>query len=503
MSNQATSSTLQPHNRQFVIGPKAFRAYDDWCCRQISASTWISHCPNLRTGWAIDADGYSWSLLGLATETLEDRADPLLEIARHPSADIPNLYSSWAGRWVLVGREQVHMDASGLLGCFYGKAHQQTWVSSSPALLVQILSSGAELHIDPRSLRYRKGLSWFTPPRSRFEEIRRLLPSQVVHLDTGDIQSRSLIPAIDPTRSYDETLELLKQSLITALRRLPVDNNEIWLSLSAGVDSRLIFAMSHCAELHSVPFTRIAARMSLADRLLPPKLAQELGYQHVFFRGGSGQQRRDRQQIVMEHTAGHVSEGDALPLLQGVRDSLKGIAIGGQCFGVGKVLGRKYPASIDNPEVAAQQIAALIEEPTTSSAVTGIREWLEWVLKTPHQHLDWRDRFYIEQRLAGWQSAKEQLYDLVQLERFFPINSARNYALLLEIDESYRIGAQHQLDLIKKTVPQLLKDPCNPPDRYFNPVSATIIKSLDDPLYTYRKLKGRLKYTYHSWVGKK
>lgn len=66
---------------------------------------------------------------------VEDEADPLDGIAATLSDAVPDLYASWAGRWVLIGRDQVHMDAGGLLGCFYGKMpDNRIWASSSPGL---------------------------------------------------------------------------------------------------------------------------------------------------------------------------------------------------------------------------------------------------------------------------------------------------------------------------------------------------------------------------------
>lgn len=490
---QDSTFTMRSHRRQFVIGSEPFHAYDDWCCRQLDSSTWVSYCPELRVGWTSDTEGVRWCLLGLAVETLEDKTDPLMEIARNASIDVPNLYPSWAGRWVLIGRTQVHMDASGLLGCFYGMTpDKQMWVSSSPTLLARILSPDTLPTVDPRTLHYRTGIAWFTPPRSRFAGIYRLLPSQILQLNDGSIQPRPLIPPIDPSRDYDETLELLKRSMVTALRRLPREGKKLWLRrLSAGFDSRLVLAMAQCAGVDIMPFTRIAARMSLADRVLPPKLARECGYKHIFFRGHKG--NSDRAHLVAEHSAGHVSDGDAEPFIQGVRDSIEGLSLGGWCFEVAKGFKnlRLLQDTVNDPETNAQQIAQLFREPTTSTVTVGVREWLEWVSDHPQEHLDWRDRFYIEQRLAGWISSKEQLYDLTKIERIPILNAARNYALMLGLKESQRLGSVYQVELIRRTVPELLKYPGNPDDRYFGILQEIRVKSSDNPLYVYRKNRGQ------------
>jgi len=483
--------TMRLHRRQFVIGSAAFRPYSDWHCHQLNSSTWVSYCPELRASWTKSADGVPWVLLGLAVETLESRPEPPLQIAQTPSAGIPELYPSWAGRWVLIGGNGVHMDASGLLGCFYGTTPDgKIWVSSSPALLAMILSPDT----DSRQLRYEQGFSWFTPPYSRFVGINRLLPSQVLELQDGSIRSRPLLPPINPALGYDETLDLLKQSLVTALKRLSQIESQLWLGLSAGVDSRLMLAIADYAKVDIMPFTRISARMSVGDRLLPPQLAGTLGYKHIFLRGKS-QDKSERMGLVAEHTVGHVSEGDALPFLQSVRDSLEGISIGGWCFGVGKALGRKsLPDSIDDLTTCTQQIAQAYNEPLTSSAIAGIQEWLTWVQKTPQAHLDWRDRFYIEQRLAGWQSSKEQLYDLTKIARIPIINAARNYALMLGIAENRRHQAQYQIDLISRIAPQLSNYPYNPNDDYFGKLRAIAIKSSYYPTYVYRIIKKKLRF---------
>jgi hypothetical protein len=480
---------MRPHRRQFVIGPEVFRVYEDWHCRQFDARTWISYCPELRASWTTDADGTAWVILGVAVETLESLSEPLAEIAQTTSADVPNFYASWAGRWVLIGNGQVHMDASGLLGCFYGTTRDgQVWVSSSPALLADIVSSKA----DSRQLYYQNGLSWFTPPLSRFVDISRLLPSQVIELKDGSIHPRPLLPPINPHLDYEEALELLSQSMMTVLRQLYQQESKVWLGLSAGVDSRLVLAMAYHGAVNITPFTRIAARMSVADRILPATLADKLGYDHIFLHGRSCQ--ANRKHLVTEHSAGHVSEGDALPFLQSVRDSLEGISVGGWCFEVGKAMWRKsLPDTIDDIEICTQQIARLYKEPLNSSAIAGIRQWLEWVKQTPQVHMDWRDRFYIEQRLAGWQSSKEQLYDLSNIQRIPIVNAARTYALMLSISENHRLNAKYQLDLISQAVPQLSCYPCNPSDKYFGKLRAIIIKSSYDPLYIPRTIARKLR----------
>lgn len=479
------------HNRQLVIGPEPFSPLPDWRRIQIGSSCWVTHCPRLRSGTARDADGRQWALLGLAVQTLDGEADPLEQIRASRSEAVPDLYPAWAGRWLLVGNHEVHLDASALLGCFYGRSEEgQTWASSSPALVEQAIAPDG-LPTDQRTLRFEQGYSWYPPPRSRLQGIRRLLPSQGLDLERGTVRSRPLLPPIDPDRGYERTLRLLADALITALRRLPEDPNPLWLALSSGLDSRVVVAAAERGGVRYVPFMRISGRMSAADRLITPRLAQALGRELAVHRRGPRRRRattRDRLPLVMAHSAAHVSEGDAQPLLHGVRDTMVGISAGGWGFGVGKALERdRLPDRVADPADVGRRLAEVMGEPPGSTAIDGLREWLQWVLETPQANLDWRDRLYIEQRMAGWQSSKEQVYDLVPLERFPPINSARCYALLLEVDETLRSTQQHQRDLVALLCPQLAGIPANPPESELDRWRVMAARLRDDPVLALRR----------------
>ena len=86
----------------------------------------------------------------------------------------------------------------------------------------------------------------------------RLLPSQILELDTGRVLPRPLMPPIDRSLTFDETLTLLKQCLVTTLRRLPAAESGPWLGLTGGFDSRLMLAIARCAGITVKPFTRVA-----------------------------------------------------------------------------------------------------------------------------------------------------------------------------------------------------------------------------------------------------
>lgn len=483
----------QPHRRQFVIGSSPFLPNDNWLCRQLNSSRWLSYCPDLRINWARDTNGIEWSLLGLAVQT-ESNLEPIAQIARLSTAEVIKNYSSWAGRWLLIGNEEIHLDANGLLGCLYGRDSQgNIWVSSSPALLSQIVETSIR---DSRTLEYAKRICWYTPPYSGFKGIKRLLASQILNFTSGEIIPRPLMPDIERDSNYEQTMTSVKDALVTALQNLGKQQQPLWLGLTAGYDSRLMLAIAKEAQINFTSFTRVAGRMSIADRILPPKLAQECGIPHIFLRHKPPQEQAARKRLVQQHTAGNVSDGDAEPYIMGVRDSLTGISFGGHGWAVasGFYTLRQLPPTFDSPRKGAEQIASLFNEPTNSSAVEGMTEWLTWVQQHPQKNLDWRDRFFLEQRQAGWLSSKEQVYDLTDLMRFPILNAARTYSLLLSIPEAKRLGSLVQVALIEQLVPELLQYPFNPPDSYFdyfNRGLKMIAKMQSNWKYLYWRVKNR------------
>jgi hypothetical protein len=422
-------------------------------------------------------------MVGLAVDTREGAAEPPAQIGHCPTTAVEREYETWAGRWVLIGNGEVHLDASGRLGCFYAGGTDVVWASSSPAILASRLAAGGTLTTDRRRLRRDVGISWFPPPRSRFAEVRRLLPSQILDLRTGRVRPRPLMPRIEPGRDFDTTLELIRSNLSTALRRVLETGEPAWLGLTAGFDSRVLLALAHSDGLPVRPFTSVTHETSMADEVLPPVLAFSCGYAHEMLQA-SRRRLPDRRTIVASHTAGHLSGGDTGKILSGVRDRLEGVSIHGQGFEISSGFWsrlRELDTSIGSPRRTAASVARLFSEPRRSSATAAVCEWLEWCLETPHEHLDWRDRFVLEQRVAGWQSSIEQLHDLGGLERFSAINCARNHALLLGLPEPLRLGSVVQRALIEQVAPHLMAHSFNPADRDFGLARAGIRRLGRDP----------------------
>jgi hypothetical protein len=467
---------MRVHRRQFVLGPRGVLEGDSWRQLELSASLRLSYCDTLPVSTAADADGTSWCLLGLAYQSDPDRPDPLAEVQRTRTQDVPALATAWSGRWVLIGDGCVHMDACGLLGCFYREAEpgetRELWVSSSPTLLRDL--GGVEPGDIAPPVEHACGMHWYPPPRSRYRPVRRLLSSQVLRLDGASDERVGPRPLISPRpdlADYETALAYLARGLRTVLENMGRNGSPIWLSLTAGCDSRVLLAAASHAGIDATTYTfdKPMLLMKRGDRVLPPKLARIAGYNHDLI--GRQQFSQDRLDAFEAHTGGHCADLDRDYIAYGQWGTVpsSALVVRGGVFGLGGVYFRKEPFALpreteDPAGAVARAFGFEGWHPDSFAHEQGISAWLDWVERTPHEGLDWRDRLYHEQRMGGWFSSIEQSLDLVEPEIVNPFNCHDFLSALACIPEEARLGKQHERDLIARLVPALAEVPFNPPD---------------------------------------
>ena len=103
-----------------MLGPSPLDFSPGCLTRHIAGVGYLSHCPELRVASVKNVEGKIWYLLGTAVQTDTRRSGPIDELTQATASTVDDIYQSWAGRWVLIGDGRLYLDASGLLGCFYG-----------------------------------------------------------------------------------------------------------------------------------------------------------------------------------------------------------------------------------------------------------------------------------------------------------------------------------------------------------------------------------------------
>ena len=488
-------SKMQPwvaelHRRQFLLGPVPFRR-EGWLSRELTNGLVLSHCASLEVQTSVDGNGQEWTLLGFAAQTEHDRPDPIDALCG-TTDDVSNVTRTWTGRWILIGGDELRLDASGLLGCFYrtieSGPNSGLWMSSSVALLAGL--PGSPSAGSPQGeFGWAVGVDWFPPPQSRYPGIRSVLASQILKLNAGSVRTiRKSVPhPLQQNRSSDELAAVVERRLVTGIQNIArTSNGPLWIALTAGGDSRLVLAAAHAAGIevrtftHELPFHRWGH--GLADRNLPPALAQEIGTEHALI------EARARSDALVElwdtHTAGQSAEADRDLLARGQWDAIpaESTVIRAGLFEMAQNSEHDYLPPVDRDPAlmmkALDAYASHFGRALTDYQRIGLSEWVDWMLADPEPRIDWRDRFFHEQRVAGWLSSIEQGLDSTGRRSVQLANCTALIEELMTFDHDMRTMVEHHLLLIERMAPELLSHPVNPDDGWLVRIAGKVVREV-------------------------
>lgn len=412
------------HRRQFVIGAREVLASPDWKLLNLGAGIRLSFCPELPVHSGTDSRGEAWVLLGWAVQSESRQESPLDQLSRDAVEVAARSMFHWSGRWLLIKQRTVYTDASALFGCLYGRNRQgELWVSSSAALLAERLECPPDQVMSPPP-----PARWWLPPATGVPGGRRLLPSQTLSLDDGSLRARSLLPVLEAVPPLTVEAQIASR-LTTVIKNAVAGSGTPWLALTAGLDSRTLLAAAVASGIMPKTYTqeRLDGEMSAADVFLPPRLARSVGCSHSWCPARAN--HPDLADLYTRHTAAQAQVADKAFF---GRDQFsfgddEDVVLRGGCF----ELGRRYywKKLVEKPEPQPEQIVATIETPDSEPALAAAKEWCDWVTAHPEPDLDWRDRLYLEGRLAGWLSTIEQSLDLIGKRLLHPMKLCREPGL--------------------------------------------------------------------------
>ena len=476
--------SMNLHNKQFLIASRPVLIQDGWKAIQLANALFLNHCPHLLVAAAKDKDGETWYLLGTAVQTDGGKSNPLNQIACTPTGQMREIYKSWAGRWLLVGADEVHMDCCGLLACFYTTVGEARWVSGSLAILQQIGGFAPR----PETLKHRTGMEWYPLPLTRFEGIYQLMISQVLNLKTFGIEVRDLPRAIAGL-PYEEILKKLEAKIKCGLQNACRPGKRIFTQLTAGYDSRLVLAALHALDIKAEAYTTEGAYITHADATLPARLAKAAGYRHRYIRRGPFSE--EKAALYDRHTAGNSVDIDRMKFSEGQwnhfgKDDLvlRGSMLEAGTYRIYDYLGADFT-------IASMLKYTRIENGPDSFAVKALEEWMRWVRQTPVEGVGWQDRFYLEQRVSGWLGAIEQSLDLTAPERFTIANCHDILSLMISPPVEKRKARAYYFDLIGSLCPALLQYPFNPPDPKYKQLQKRLVRVSRLPVHELLKKLSR------------
>lgn len=369
----------------------------------------------------------------------------------------------WAGRWVLINKTKLYLDCCGTLGCFYYNEHGRVIISSSLHLIKNIVKPQLQSNYQ---IKYGDGygtFDYYPAPFTIYSNVFKLLPSQNIEIGKKDLKVN--INQQYMVKKYNRlSREQIKTKVIEGLswemqNISQVFNDNIWIPLTGGVDSRtnLAVAMYSGIKFHTYTIKRNNTKKS--DIYIPEKICKKLGRKNLLL-SDLKNEVDDRKRIYEEHVA-HCSVGtEKRQFLANidVPNAKKSIILWGTVW---PSYIKHYHSFFEKGKDITERlknINEICESILDKSLVheKSMRAWLEHVEKNPIIGLDWRERLYIEQRVGGWESYAAQGFDLLDSVRISPINCQELIELLLSLDVSSR-DKSTQVSIIDKCCPKISK----------------------------------------------
>jgi hypothetical protein len=461
---------LVAHQKQFVLGPQAIWVRPDWQVLQLGERLILSLCPKLRFTRLQSRDGKDYCLLGLAV--LADMPGSSIErtFSSKHSSEIEEWTGFWAGKWALISAAQCWQDAAGLLGLYHRQTTDGVWISSSPAILGDYLPNVGPAKRLPWRIAHEKGMDWIPAPLTTRENVFKLLALRTIEPVSGAIRC---VRFSAPQSTTTNDVRLLAATLKTVMGNWgETAFRERTIGLTAGFDTRTVLAGASAAKVDFHAFTDVHELLARADRELPPRLAAEVGVVHRF-RDNPGIDEADvraRQAAIIAHMDRAVFHPTAVMCISGRADHMHdaGLTIAaGHGFEIGRCahwarffrsgLSERAPTTGDLLRSffhARPRPLPLWEDAMTT--------WRHSLADQIPLDLDWRDRFYLEQRFGAWASTVQRTLDVLDGTFFYPANCLWIAHQLLQYSPRERRMGLAQRSAIGLLAPPLARLPFNP-----------------------------------------
>ena len=375
--------------------------------------------------------------------------------------DVYHEEKTWCGRYVLIVNDWLFLDFCGTLGVFYSDNMR---LSSSYRILCEQI--GTEV-IYPDTL--GEGLMNFVPgPLTPSGLVKRLLPSEIINVKTGEKQIRPLNPdGVWEAENNQERINELEKYFTCSLKNMAkhFPDSVFWLALTGGKDSRTLLALLESSGIDYKAFTCWHERISEADLILPPKLAKAVGMPYKFIERRKDNYTPCRADEYRRHTGGMADDADKPMYVYGQYQELdpnhqvillRSAIWPCSCNRLKDKFSRKEILQMDKyfdttkvfPNAKKHELYCkalrLWEDLVNHDAINkGINLW---------------DRLMIEERHGAWLSSIEQGFDLMEgIISVECCNSRRFFSILTGFSDKDKKRKKHQMKIVKQICTTLSK----------------------------------------------
>ncbi len=386
--------------------------------------------------------------------------------------EIYECIKTWSGRWVLIYNDLIIGDPLNSLNLFYSKENDKYLISNSLGVFNCLNYKKNENVYNPTS---KDEINWTIAPKTRLQNVWLLLPFQIVDLNNGIINFQRFIRV-----SEDNTVNLkdINNSVLKVLNLYNAANRQIYLTLTAGYDSRYLFAVMLKSIRKFKNLLFIDDRIKKADIVVSRKISLTYGIEQLQIKNKSLKVllRRifssKRKNLVDNFDSNNCQEIDRRWYINGMYDLKADCFLFRGNIGTEVFQGHKnylyYPKGDGSIESAIRSLQKKYPNLNNEQKIDLAYWWNFREDFIRDSGIDWRLLFWLDQRCCAWAGSINSIFDLTNLRSINPLNCD----LILENLYSYTnkgdIENGYQKELINSLIPELNEFPYNPKLKRFN-----------------------------------
>jgi hypothetical protein len=437
-----------------------------------------------------DKYGRCWLLLGEVYSVREMGSTPEKELSGTDFTSIEDIYFYWTGRWCLWGNDEIHTDATGMMSLYYYFNRGKWIISPSLNLIYNVFIDDFKGFI--QTMTPNGSIDWHPAPLTKLKGVCRAFNSQKLCIVGDYIKPyyRDVISYDFAKKNCEEKSKLLTKYMCNAVYNISkYSDRKIWLALTAGTDSRITLAALLKMNIPFSTYTFHHEAISRGDKNIPLKLADKYGFDHIIIKRAYSKADKKLLRKYDEHTFYGIDDADRKFYGYGQYAQIPDDAI--TIKSVFEICRGFYYKKIRTQEDFERKIRAHYPDiDTYSNYHESIDMWFKWANENTN-HMDIRDRFYMEERIGGWLSALQQSLDMfpmvqIQITNCSAILSAGYWYSQQDKEENRIVYEQ-----IRNMEESLLDIPMNPPE-YWYIIKICMKKGIRHPIVTLKKVMGRI-----------
>lgn len=460
------------YKRQFIISASSKVFFDNWLLTKIDDKYYISSHPDLQTT-VIEKNNTKLICLGYILDPYNPNLNNfeivknLLKLSTNIDELVDNTFSL-SGRFILIYKVNdelfIFNDPSGLRIVFYtNNRDHDFYCSSQPGLISSLLNidySDAANEFLGSSYYHNNGEFWYPSGVSFYQEISHLVPNHYLCVNKREqirFFPKKKKKECKPEQVIDKCSLLLKNTIQSAMNRY-----QLALTITAGLDSRVIFAASKEMKVDIYYFTSIYYDLNYKshDIAIPSAMLKYFGIKHNII-DCSQEMDSDFKSMYLKNVVGaHEIWGN---IVFGKYKYLpKDIAI---IKGDGSEIARNNTyKNIDFNQLDGHYFANMTGMKNIPFCVSNFDKW--WKKSKDviaNNNYEVSNIFCWEQIMGNWLAISQLESDIVN-ETITPFNNRELLCLLLSVNKKYRYNKYNILykKIIKNLWSSSLEFPINP-----------------------------------------